>query len=323
MAAVAPVDPISIPTAIGKREVIDVGTPVLNFQKLEDPQASIHNCAARYGSQAIRSIFEKLEQKDSIAAFEELNLSDNNIGDEGAEWLLKGLTGTTTSGEQVGQNLKVLLMPRTRLGTEGMQAMGELLGASPCVENVILSGNLCDPAGVQGKFATGLAKNTSIKSLCLASCRLMDEGVSSLCAGPLKAHPSIEHLSFTYNRLELAAAKSLANMLASSSVLTYLDLCGNSLGPEGALALIEGIKKNKGKLQRLGVSTNELRLQGVKAFCNLFMGPDGKNIEYLDLRHNNVPYAGMVQLRKEIARPMEGEEGWMLLYGNRQLLLNR
>lgn len=323
MAAAAVVDPISIPTALGKREVIDVGTPVLNFQKLEDPQASLHACASRYGSQAIRSIFEKLEQKDSIAAFEELNLSDNIIGDEGAEWLLKGLTGTTKSGEQVGKNLKVLLMPRTRLGAEGMQAMGELIGASPAVENVILSGNLCDPEGVQGRFATGLAANKSVKSLCLASCRLMDEGVSSLCAGPLKAHPSIEHLSFTYNRLELAAAKSLAEMLATNSVLNFLDLSGNSIGPEGALVLVEGLKRNKGKLQRLSVSTNELRLQGVKAFCNFFMGSEGKNIEYLDLRHNSVPYAGMVQLRKELARPMEGEEGWMLLYGTRQLLLNR
>jgi len=323
MAAVAAIDPISIPTALGKREVIDVGGKVLNFQKLEDPQASLHACASRYGSQAIRSIFEKLEQKDSVAAFEELNLSDNIIGDDGAEWLLQGLTGTTKSGEQVGQNLKVLLMPRTRLGAKGMQAMGELLGTSTSLENVILSGNLCDPEGVQGKFATGLAANTSIKSLCLASCRLLDEGVSSLCAGPLKAHPSIEHVSFTYNRLELAAAKSLAELLATNSVLTYLDLSGNSLGSEGALALVEGIKRNKGKLQRLSVSTNELRLQGVKAFCQLFMGPDGKNLDFLDLRHNNVPYASMVQLRKELARPMEGDEGWMLLFGSRQLLLNR
>merc|ERR1719480_527993 len=96
-AATAPIDPISIPTGLGAREVLDVGVPVLNLQKIDNPQASLHQCASRYGAQAIRSIFEKLEQKDMTSNFVELNLSDNNIGDEGAEWLFKGLAGTTSS----------------------------------------------------------------------------------------------------------------------------------------------------------------------------------------------------------------------------------
>lgn len=323
MAAVAPVNPISIPTAIGKREVLDVGTPVLSLQKLEDPQASLHACASRYGSQAVRSIFEKLEQQDGVAAFEELNLSDNNIGDEGADWLMKGLTSTTTSGESVGKNLKVLLMPRTRLGAAGMLSMGKVLGASTTLQNVILSGNLCDAEGVSGDFAAGLTANASIKSLCLASCRLCDEGVKILCDGPLRSHPTLEHVSLQYNRVSPAGAKSVADMIAVNKGLRYIDLSGNSVGPEGAVALVEGLKKNKGRLQRLGIQMNELQPKGVRAFCQLFMSSEGSSLEYLDLRHNGVPYPEMVKLRKEVARPMEGEEGWMLLFGERQLLMNR
>ena len=55
---------------------------------------------------------------------------------------------------------------------------------------LILSSNLADPAGVEGSFATGLAKNKSLKSLCLAACRLQNKGVGQLCAGPLATHPS-------------------------------------------------------------------------------------------------------------------------------------
>jgi Ran GTPase-activating protein (RanGAP) involved in mRNA processing and transport len=322
-ATAAPLVPISIPTELGAREVLDVGVPTFSLQKIENPQASLHQCASRYGAQTIRSIFEKLEQKDVTASFQELNLADNNIGDEGAEWLMKGLTSTTTSGESVGKNLKVLLMPRTRMGAKGIQAMGELIGSSKSLENVILSGNDCDAEGVQGKFCEGLAANASVKSLCLAACRLGNEGAAALSEGPLKSHPCLGHISLSYNRLEAAAAKSFAAMLAVNKALRFLDISCNSIGPDGALALVEGLKKNGGRLQRLSVSQNEIQVKGVKAFCDLFMSPQGKNLEYLDLRHNMVKYKEIVQLRKDLGRPMDGPEGWMLLFGERQLLLNR
>jgi len=322
MAAVV-VEPISIPTALGDREILDVGVSKLNLQKIDNPQKSLHACASRYGSQTIRSIFEKMEQKDMVSKFEELTLADNNIGDDGCEWLLQGLTAKTTAGKTVGENLKVLNMPRARFGTPGMKSIGNLIGASNSLENVIVSSNICDAAGVQGEFCAGLTKNKSIKSLCLAACRLGDAGIASLAEGPLKSHPKLEHLSVQYNRLEAAAAKSLAGMLAVNQALRYLDISGNSIGAEGALALVDGIKKNKGRLQRLSVSQNEIQTEGVKAFTKLFMSPEGKALIFLDLRHNNLPYKDMVVIRQELGKPMEGPEGWMLLFGERQLMMNR
>lgn len=322
-AAVAPIEPISIPTCLGAREVIDVGVKLLNLQKVENPQTSLHQCASVYGAQAIRSVFEKLEEKDKVSSFEELNLSDNNIGDEGAEWLLKGLTSKTTTGASVGKNLKTLLMPRARMGAKGMKAIGGVIGASTSLENVVLSSNMCDAEGMKGEFCAGLSKNKSVKSLCLAATRIGDEGVALLCEGPLRTHRTLEHISLTYNRLEVAAAKSLAAALAVNKALRFLDLSGNTLGPLGAEALVDGLKKNGGRVQQLSVAQNEIKFQGAKAFCDLFMSPAGKSLIYLDLRHNAVPYKSIVQLRESLGRPMSGPEGWMLVFGERQLLLNR
>merc|ERR1711879_776060 len=130
-------------------------------------------------------------------------------------------------------NLKVLLAPRTRTSAKGMQAMGQLIGESFYLENVILSGNDCDAEGVEGKFCAGLARNSSVKSLCLAACRLGDRGVALLSQGPLKMHPSLQHISLQYNRLEVDGAKSLAAVLATNTTLDFLELSGNSIGPEG------------------------------------------------------------------------------------------
>jgi len=151
---------------------------------------------------------------------------------------------------------------------------------------------------------------------------LGDKG-AALLAEALKAHPSLEHVSLQYNRFEATAGKTFAGMLATNQVLRFLDLSGNTIGPEGAVALAEGLKMNKGRLQRLSVSQNQIRLQGAKAFCDFFMSAEGKSLVYLDLRHNNVTYPGVAQLRKQLGRPMDGPEGWMVLFGERQLLLNR
>jgi len=317
MAAAATANPVSVPTSLGAREVIDLANPKLDLQKIESPQVSLHQCSQRFGPQALRSIFEKLAERKEDAAFEELNLADNKIGDEGAAYLQAGLSGNA--------KLKSLVLPRAGLGAAGFKAMGQLLAKSPKLENLVLSSNLCDAAGMEGEFCKGLAENKSLRSLVLAACRLGDKGAEHLCAGPLRSHPALEHVCLTYNRLEVATAKSVNQMLAANQALRYLDLCGNSLGPEGAELLVEGLKANKGRLQRLGLAQNGVRLRGARALSKHFLAPEGAKLTFLDLRHNNVTYRGMVELRDGLLKkPMEGPEGWMLLFdgGKRQLLLN-
>eukprot|EP00930_Biecheleria_cincta_P067202 TRINITY_DN5362_c0_g4_i2.p1 TRINITY_DN5362_c0_g4~~TRINITY_DN5362_c0_g4_i2.p1 ORF type:complete len:338 (-),score=71.63 TRINITY_DN5362_c0_g4_i2:206-1165(-) len=317
MAATDVIMPVSLPTNAGTRETLDLGYPVLNLQKLEDPKVSIHACAQKYGSQAIRSIFEKLAERSSSSVFEEINLSDNIIGDEGAKFLQEGLSGNS--------KLKRLLLPRTQIRTAGFQSIGSLVGNSPSLEMLVLSGNLGDAAGVDDDFKTGLSKSKSLKSLCLAACRLGDQGVTTLCDGPLKSHASLQHVSLNYNRLEDAVCGSIVKMLAVNKTLEYLELCGNSIGPAGAEGLVKGLIANKGKLRRLGLGQNSIRLRGAKALCTHFMSPEGQLLEFLDLRHNCVTYPGVAEIRNMLKKPLEDDEhnkGWMLNLGGRQLMLN-
>merc|ERR1740129_2308948 len=146
---------------------------------------------------------------------------------------------------------------------------------------------------MEGEFCKGLSANKSLRSLVMAACRLGDKGAAHLFTGPLKSHPKLEHVCLTYNRLEAETAKSVSQALAANQALRYLDLCGNSLGPEGAVVLVEGLKANKGRLQRLGLAQNEIRLKGARALCKHFMAAEGASLTFLDLRHNNVTYRGM------------------------------
>jgi Ran GTPase-activating protein (RanGAP) involved in mRNA processing and transport len=315
MAVAAPILPVSVPTSLGGREVVDLGVPRFDLQRLENPQASLHQCATKYGSVVVRSLFNKFEEKSKEPAFEEINLSDNLIGDEGAAWLLAGLSGNPT--------LKTLLLPRTGMTAAGVNSIGELIGKSPTIETVVLSDSTVGSEGLKGAFCDNLSKNKSLKSLYLAVCRLHSEGIEPLCQGPLKSHPSLQHLSLNYNRLDVVAARSLSDMLSKNTSLRYLDLCGNSLGPEGAIALCVGLKANKGKLQKLGLAQNAIKFEGGKALVEFFL--TAKNMDFLDIRHNRIGYRDTMSLRKLIEKDVDSQsDGWLYLFDKctRQLFMN-
>jgi Ran GTPase-activating protein (RanGAP) involved in mRNA processing and transport len=318
MAAAAVANPVSVPTTIGTREVIDVAAPKLNWQKLENPQVSIQNCSLKYGPQAIRSLFEKLADQGLESTYEEINLSDNKIEDEGAKYLEQGLGAN--------KSLKTLLMPRAGVGAEGVTAIGRLIGECTAIETAILSSNICDAEGVTGDFCKGITKNKSLRSLCLAAMRLRSEGANQIFQGPLMVHPKLEHLSLTYNRLTASCVESLNKALAKNKALRYLDLCGNDLGPEGAVKLVEGLKANSNRLQKLGLAQNLIRLKGTKALAEHFISKDGKSLDYCDLRHNQTTFRGNEELRKILGKePLEeAKEGWLMLFDDsqRQLLIN-
>eukprot|EP00930_Biecheleria_cincta_P058685 TRINITY_DN44489_c0_g1_i1.p1 TRINITY_DN44489_c0_g1~~TRINITY_DN44489_c0_g1_i1.p1 ORF type:complete len:380 (-),score=70.16 TRINITY_DN44489_c0_g1_i1:34-1173(-) len=312
-----PVMAAFVPTSAGTREYVDLGHPVLNLQNNQVPQVSIHACSQKYGADAVRNIFMKLEERQTKSVFEEINLSDTALTDEGAEYLSQGLDGNVS--------LKTLLLPRSGIRTPGFQSIGKLLATLPNLEMLVLSGNLGDPESVAGEFKSGLSSNTSLKSICLAACRLGNKGVQELCEGPLRSHPQLEHISLNYNRLEDDVCSSVSKMMAINKTLEYLELCGNSIGAAGAKELVSGLIANGGKLRRLGLAQNNLRFEGSKSMCEHFMSTAGESLVYLDLRHNITTYQGHIELRKMLKKPYDDDatnKGWMISFGERQLMLN-
>ncbi|CAE8718929.1 unnamed protein product, partial [Polarella glacialis] len=155
MAAADVAIPVHVPTGAGTRELIDLGNPVLKLQKLDNPQVSLNQLGQRYGAQALRSIFEKLTERGLPTTFEEIDLSDNLIGDEGALYLKQGLSESAT--------LKRLIAPRSGIRSEGFASIGGLIATTPNLEMLVLSSNLADAAGVAGEFSSGLSKNKSLR----------------------------------------------------------------------------------------------------------------------------------------------------------------
>lgn len=306
-----------LPTSGGVRKSVDIGAKALDLQDgIQAPNATLNEVGGRNGSQLIASIFQNQELRGLKCSFEEINLSDNYIGDEGAAYLMNGLGKTT------GCPVKKIFCQRSKIGAAGMGSLGKLLAGNASIEEMVLDGNPVGKAGLDGEFSAGLARNKTLRSLRLGKCRLGNEGVAALCATALKVHPRLEHLELMYNRIDMSGAKLFASVFAAGTALRYLDLSYNALGPDGAVALAEGLKGGKGQLERLSVACNMIKFEGTKALALYFNSPQGRNMEYLDLRFNILGYKGFQQMRQLLGRNMQEEECWLLMFGTRQLFMN-
>merc|ERR1712048_1356265 len=111
--------------------------------------------------------------------------------------------------------------------------------------------------------------------------------------------------------------------LTTTGALTFLDLSGNNLGPEGAVQLAKQLKATKSKLTKISVAQNMIKAQGAMALAEHFKSPEGQVLEFLDLRHNAVGYRGCKEIREKLGKPLDTDnDGWLMVFGQRQLFLS-
>ncbi|XP_040838591.1 protein NLRC5 isoform X3 [Ochotona curzoniae] len=156
---------------------------------------------------------------------EELRLGHNALGDPTVLQLAQGLP----------QQLRVLHLPSSSLGTEGMLSLGQALDGCPRMEDISLAEN-------------SLAR--SIQHLCkgfpqllrldLASCKIDNEAAKHLIASfPLC--PALEEILLSWNFLGDEATAELAQILPRMLRLQRIDLEWNKITDRGAWLLAEGL----------------------------------------------------------------------------------
>ncbi|MEO8705225.1 MAG: gala protein [Kofleriaceae bacterium] len=211
-----------------------------------------------------------------------------------ALWLKRnplGLAGAQRIAELVarGAPLQVLDLFNCELGDDGVAEVAAAL-ASPAsrVEHVYLGGNAAGPlavaalaamlattrtlrslqlsasrfAGLGGTLAAGLARNTSLEALALASCQLDADGGAAIAAS-LARHPRLLSLDLGYatsaralgepeNMIGNAGAPALADLVRANGPLRSLDLRWNGITSRGAMPILEALHAN-GSLVELGL----------------------------------------------------------------------
>ncbi|KAL0840655.1 hypothetical protein ABMA28_015851 [Loxostege sticticalis] len=168
-----------------------------------------------------------------------LDLSRNDLGDKGFEYLAAQITR--------GAVIRRLNLSYNNLGMESALAFTAAMEGNKTVTHLDLSWNNLFPVKGANDFLRQLGDSTVLTELNLAW--------NGLTVGlPLRkvlSIPSLRILNLSNNRLSTAAAKAICARLPKAVKLHTLDLSHNPLTPSDALLLLQKMADKAVKLQNL------------------------------------------------------------------------
>lgn len=198
---------------------------------------------------------------------------DEELGNAGFQALSLSLAN------KVG-NLRRLSLRRCGLsGSAGFREVGRLLTRCCSLEVLDVSNNDAGE-GLRGEFCEALDDARSLRVLEMRGCGLRDRGLDPLCAvlervdEALRPVVAVQKLSLSTNHITPEGARRLGSMLSTNLKLEDLDISDNDLQEAGGESIAEGLVGNKGRLQKLNISHNRLRVGGARAVLDRFLETD-------------------------------------------------
>nr|XP_061796657.1 NACHT, LRR and PYD domains-containing protein 12-like [Nerophis lumbriciformis] len=236
------------------------------------------------------SLAEKLE----LSHLEELDLSHNDLSDEGVENLSKGLASPHCK-------LKVLNLSACLITMRRCLSLAEALKLnSSHLQELDLSKNNLSDEGV-GILSEGLAsQHCNLKVLNLSKCWITNRGCVSL-AEALKLNNSyLQEFDLSENKLLDEGINILSKGLASPHcILKLLKLSDCGITSIGCVSLAETLKINPSQLQELDLSYNDLSDEGVKILSKGLACPHC-NVKVLKLLKCKITGEGCVSLAEAL-----------------------
>ncbi|XP_007530216.2 leucine-rich repeat-containing protein 74A isoform X2 [Erinaceus europaeus] len=195
------------------------------------------------------SLVEMLQENYYL---QELNMSENNLGFEGAKVISQFLQRNTTS-------LLNLQLSGNNFKDNCAELLCHALSFNYHIKILDLSYNqFSDKAGEH--LGQMLALNVGLQSLNLSWNHLHSRGAIALCNG-LRANVTLRKLDVSMNGFGNEAAAALGEVLRTNASLAYLDVSSNGISNEGIARISRGLEVNE-SLRVLKLFLNPMSMEG-------------------------------------------------------------
>jgi len=264
------------------------------FTSEEDGQEATTRSTSRKTSH-----LDETEREEEVSEFRRdgLEVAEEDLVEFSTDGILTDINlAATTSDEELGNagfralsaslankvgNLRRLSLRRCGLfGSAGFREVGRLLTRCRSLEVLDVSNNDAGPEGLRGDFCEALDDARSLRVLEMRGCGLRDRGLDPLCAvlervdEALRPVVAVQQLSLSTNHITQEGARRLGSMLSTNLKLEDLDISDNDLQEVGGEHIAEGLDGNKGRLQKLNISHNRLRVGGARAVLHKYLETD-------------------------------------------------
>ena len=201
----------------------------------------------------------------------ELNLSRNNVGQSGIDWVRKIL--------QVCE-LRVLALADNGLSDKDMEDLMEVLPEAELLKELDLSHNLLGL--LSGTTLTRhLPGNHSLRRLNLSHNELGAEGLRRITEG-LRENDTLERLDVSWNSLQDHGMVHVSDIILKAVSLKEIALNGNFITVVGARHLAQSLRENS-SLEVLEMGQNFLRNDGACALVRSVRSNRSSKLRLLDL----------------------------------------
>ena len=212
------------------------------------------NAGGQDGARDIKTIL-----MNTFGCLKYFNLSNNNIGEEGAKHIAQALSDSN------GPRLVKLELASNKMGDKGTANVIRALADSPLIRTLMyfdISGNECgqESAVEMGKY---LQDEVCVLEHLDISWNMIRNEVSAEVFNGLASNINLTYLKFGWNGVDLKGCGAICEALKACA-LVELDLNHCNISGAGAIVLAEGLKKNT-MLRKLTLDGNNLMQSGARA----------------------------------------------------------
>mmetsp|Transcript_30376 Transcript_30376/g.30018 ORF Transcript_30376/g.30018 Transcript_30376/m.30018 type:complete len:552 (+) Transcript_30376:107-1762(+) len=193
---------------------------------------------------------------------QDINLSDNRFGNEGADYISKMIAGAYD-----GQSpIKKIDLSKNDITYKGACKLLLALRNNPNINSLSFEGNPLTHL-ISPSLINLLLNNSEIKFLNLGSCQLKNEGVY-IFADALSRNNGLRTLILSNNQIEDEGVAPIAEGLFRNYILVSLDLSNNLIKKNGSLLLVNALKNNQ-TLEKLNLKENNLKDESAQLFTEV------------------------------------------------------
>lgn len=180
----------------------------------------------------------------------------------GPDWIKK----FTTTVESSGSTVRHFLLGNNIVGRPGALAIADLISSRPNIETWYLAGNLIDYVGMRA-IARAMENDPASKALWLKRNPLGVQGAVHV-ADLLRKTTTLEVLDLSNTNIGDAGCEAIMSAMYENTSLRVLYLDSNGITARGAAAIGAYMFSGSARLERLYMSMNPLKTEGVRAMAH-------------------------------------------------------